>query len=321
MPPRTRPYPLLLTPRYLQKPWGGRRIETVLGRKLPVSGTVGESWEVYDRDGTASVIRNGPLAGKTLADVRDAPYPLLVKILDAERTLSVQVHPDAEAARTFGGEPKSECWFVLAAEEGAQIFRGLKDDIGERELREAIHEDRVAECLHTVPVKAGDAIYIPAGTIHSVGGGVLLAEVQQNSDTTFRIFDWGRKGLDGTPRDLHVEEAVGCARFGPRTDDKIPPQLIEDEGTVRRLLLAQAPFFAVEHVTATGVFTLELEEREMREASVLHVLSGQGQLRAFRRGVPEVEFNTGDTILLPEDYDEFEVSTGASVLRALLFRP
>jgi mannose-6-phosphate isomerase len=315
---RTVTYPLVLEPRHLEKPWGGRRIETVLGRSLLPGVKVGESWEVHDRGGAASVVTNGPLAGRTLAELRGAapPFPLLVKVLDAAETLSVQVHPDAETAARLGGDAqaKTECWFVLHAEPGAKVWRGLREGVTRATLADAVAAGTVESCLHSFEVASGDTVYVPAGTVHTIGAGVLLAEVQQNSDTTYRLHDWGR------PRALHVEEALASIHYGPRSPDKVPPQTLHDDGRVEHRLLMRCPFFSAESVVAMGTFTLDAPPSLDGVPAVLHVLSGEGELRPFRRGVAPVPFGPGTTLLLPPAEESFEVVPGASVLRALLFR-
>lgn len=338
------PYPLLLAPRFLPKPWGGRRMETVLGRVLPGGASsaepIGESWEVHDRAGASSVVRNGRLAGRALHEIRAAagiarPYPLLVKILDATERLSLQVHPDAAAASRIGGgaEAKTECWFVLDAAPGARVWRGLRDGITRASFEEALREGRVEECLHSFEVKRGDTVFVPAGTVHTIGAGVLLAEVQQNSDTTFRLHDWGR------PRELHVAEAMESIRFGPRSPDTVPAQVIDDDGPVQRILLVRCPYFAVESVVGMGTFTLEVEPGVVPGVApimaprfapdvapdamprVLHILAGSGELHSWRRRAAPVPFAPGDTLLLPPGEESFEVAPGATVVRALLATP
>lgn len=307
-------YPMKLVPLLLPKPWGGRRIETRLRRKLDVAGPVGESWEVYDRGGKSSEIANGPLAGRRLADLRGAaPFPLLVKILDASEALSIQVHPDADAAAKLGAEAKTECWFVVHAEPGAKVWRGLRDGCTREDLADAVRKNDVESVVRSFEVKAGDTIFVPAGTVHSIGAGVLLVEVQQNSDTTFRLHDFGRG------RELHVKEALDSVRFGANSPDKVPAQLIEDEGAVRRELLVSCRHFAAECVVATGTFTLELEPTAA-PFQVLHVLAGAGEVRAFARGSVAATFAQGDTLLLPAEHDAYEIATGANVVRAMVFR-
>ena len=306
--------PLKLAPRYLGKPWGGRRIETVLGRSLPVDGPVGETWEVHDRDGTSSVVAEGPFAGRTLASIRgDRPFPLLVKILDARETLSVQVHPDTATAARLGAEAKTECWFVLHAEPGAKVVRGLRDGCTREELTDALAANEFERCLHSFEVRAGDTVFVPAGTVHTIGAGVLLAEVQQNSDTTYRLHDYGRG------RGLHVREALESIHFGVRSPDKVPAQVMLDDGSFRRELLVSCRHFAAEAVVAMGTITLDLEPATA-PFQVMHVIAGTGEIRPFRRGVEAVAFSPGDTLLLPAADESFEVTLGASVVRALLFR-
>jgi mannose-6-phosphate isomerase len=225
----------------------------------------------------------------------------------------VQVHPDAAAAARLGGEAKTECWFVLHAEPGAKVWRGLRDGCTRRDVEEALAKGDVETCLHSFEVKPGDTVFIPAGTVHTIGAGVLLAEVQQNSDTTYRLHDWGR------PRELHVKEALESIHFGPRSPDKVPAQLVEDEGSVRRELLVTCRHFAAECFVAMGTFTLELEP-STAPFQVMHVLTGEGEIRAFRRGAEPVAFSRGETILLPQEDESFEIAPGASVVRALVFR-
>ena len=303
-----------LVPRLLPKVWGGRRIETVLGRKMAVEGPVGESWEVYDRGGESSGIANGPLAGKRLADLRgDKPFPLLVKILDASETLSVQVHPDTATAARLSAEAKTECWFVVHAEPGAKVWRGLADGCTKDDLVEALAAGDVEKCLRSFEVKPGDTVFVPAGTVHTIGAGVLLVEVQQNSDTTYRLHDWGR------PRDLHVREALESIHFGVRSPDTVPAQLVEDDGGRRRELLVSCRHFSAECHVATGTFTMELAPTTA-PFQALHVLAGAGEIRTFRRGVEPVAFAAGDTLLLPSEHEAYEVAGGASVVRAMVFR-
>lgn len=318
----TRTEPLVLLPRFVPKPWGGRRIESVLGRELPGTGPIGETWEVYDRADGSSEVVGGAHDGERLSELRGPrPYPLLFKILDASRTLSVQVHPDAETAAELGGEPKTECWFILHAEPGARIYRGLQDGVTESDVERALDRGTVGELLHSFEVSGGDTVFVPAGTVHTIGEGIVLAEVQHNSDTTYRLHDWGRLGLDGKPRKLHVEQALASIHFGPRGADRIPPQLVEDNGQFERVLLIRCSDFAVERITGMGTFTLETDPLPGDRFHILHVLAGEGELQPFRRGASPVALGPGSTVLLPESYDRYELVAGAQVLRTLLIRP
>jgi mannose-6-phosphate isomerase len=215
-------HPLRFEPILKERVWGGRRL-AALGKPLPEEGPpIGESWELSDLPEGQSRVADGALAGITLGElVRErgsellgpasldgGAFPLLVKTIDAAETLSVQVHPDVDAAARLGGRPKSEAWVILDASPGAVLYLGLRPGTTRAALEAAIAAGRVEELLRTVAVRAGDVVAVRPGTVHALGGGVLLAEVQQPSDTTYRIYDWGRLGLDGRPRALHVSESL-----------------------------------------------------------------------------------------------------------------
>ncbi len=319
------PYPLALEHHFVMKPWGGRRLETLLGWEVPPAGPVGECWVACDREEASSIIRNGPLAGKRLADVLDGQrYPLLLKLLDASEQLSLQVHPDATAAARLGGEPKAECWFVLHADPGARIVRGLVMGKGRPELEKALATGDTDGCLNEVPVAAGDVVFVPAGTIHSIGAGILLIELQENSDTTLRLHDWGRPGLDGKPRELQIEDALDAAYFGPLGPDKVPHQHIEDEGSFERRLLIRTPLFSAETIVGSGTFTLctvDLTRSDDHPPDLLHVLTGSATLIPYDRSMPQIDLTAGSTVLLPARQEEYEIVAGARVVRLLLCRP
>jgi mannose-6-phosphate isomerase len=210
--------------------WGGRELERLFGRRPPGGDPVGESWEIVDLPGEQSAVADGPLAGTTLADLRrdrrdgllgpvgllEGRFPLLVKLLDARRTLSVQVHPDEAACRRVGGgaRPKTEAWYVIERDPGAELFVGLREGVDRRLFEESLSQGEVEGLLNRVAVEPGDFVYLPAGTVHAIGAGLVLAEVQQSSDTTYRVFDWNRTGFDGRPRALHVPEALEAIAFG-----------------------------------------------------------------------------------------------------------
>jgi mannose-6-phosphate isomerase len=219
--------PLTFQPLFKERIWGGRRLETELGKNLPPQKRIGESWEIVDRPEAQSVVVNGPLRGKTLHELWTqhrgeifggvpgaSRFPLLVKLLDAHEKLSLQVHPPEKVASKLRGEPKSEFWYVAAADPGAQLYLGFRDSITRDEFEKALRDGTAADHVHQIDVKPGDAVFLPAGRFHAVGAGNLLIEIQQNSDTTYRVFDWNR--LDpttGQPRALHVEHALQCIDF------------------------------------------------------------------------------------------------------------
>jgi mannose-6-phosphate isomerase len=228
-------YPLQSVPVFKQRIWGGQRLREVFGKDLPAGEKIGESWEIADLPEGKSTIGNGPLRGQTLGDVvrahveeiagtRDFPkqFPLLVKFLDAQDVLSVQVHPDPETCRRMGqGDPKTECWYVIRAEPGAVIYKGFRKPVTREQFAKAITEGTAAELLAAVPVRPGECHLIPAGTVHSLGAGLLVAEIQTPSDTTYRVFDWNRVDDTGKPRPLHIAEALESIHFDV-TPDKLP---------------------------------------------------------------------------------------------------
>jgi mannose-6-phosphate isomerase len=232
-------YPLrfrLLVRRYL---WGNRRLETHLGKPIGPGNDYAESWEVCDHGADQSVIEGGPLAGTTLGELvrqrgaelfgRHHPqprFPLLVKFLDAALALSVQVHPnDHQAARQTPPDlGKTEAWVILAADPGSTIYAGLRRGVDRRQLADAIEQGTCEALLHSFQPKAGDCLFIPAGTVHALGAGLLVAEVQQSSDTTFRLYDWNRTGPDGKRRSLHVEQGLAATDFERGPIDPVQPQ-------------------------------------------------------------------------------------------------
>jgi mannose-6-phosphate isomerase len=216
-------------PIYMERVWGGREFSTQLGRDLPGTQPIGESWEIVDREEAQSVVADGPLAGKTLHELwthhrkeifglrhADAGprFPLLCKLLDARDRLSVQVHPPAAIAPRLGGEPKTEVWYFLACDPGSRIYAGLAAGTTRESFAAALQDGTVEESLHVLPTRTGDSIFIPSGRLHAIGEGNLIVEIQQNSDTTYRVFDWNRVGLDGKPRDLHIGESMESTDFG-----------------------------------------------------------------------------------------------------------
>lgn len=227
------PYPLRFAPFFRDYLWGGRNLQTMLGKDLPAAGVWAESWEIVDHSEHSSVVANGPLAGKSLAQLgqthhawlygpqaRFAALPLLLKYLDCQRVLSVQVHPDdAYAARMSPPDlGKTEAWFIIAAQPEARLYAGLRPEVTRAELEQALHAGSVEDCLHTIHPQAGDCVFIPAGTVHALGAGLLVAEIQQASNTTFRLFDWNRLDAQGQPRPLHITQSLEVIDFasGPR---------------------------------------------------------------------------------------------------------
>ena len=224
----------------MERVWGGRKLETLFGKNLPGGAIIGESWELVDRPEAQSVVHCGVLRGQTLNELwtqhresvfgaryahAEGRFPLLVKLLDAEDRLSVQVHPPASVAAELKGEPKTEMWYVAAADDEADLFAGLKAGTTREQFQAALDAGKCAGLLHRIPTHAGDCIFIPSGRVHAIGSGNVIVEIQQNSDTTYRVFDWNRTGLDGKPRALHVAESMRSIDFADAE-----PQLQESQG-------------------------------------------------------------------------------------------
>ena len=232
--------PLTFEPIFMERMWGGRRLEAEFAKKLPPKRPIGESWEIVDRPEAQSIVHNGLLRGKTLhglwtqhrdeifGDVPDSPrFPLLLKLLDAHDKLSLQVHPPEKLAERLGAESKTEFWYVAAADRSAELYLGFRQSITRDQFEKALRDGTAADYVHTVPVRTGDSVFLPAGRLHALGAGNLLIEIQQNSDTTYRVFDWNRVDDEGKPRQLHVEKALQCIDF-----DDVRPQLLRPTGEV-----------------------------------------------------------------------------------------
>jgi mannose-6-phosphate isomerase len=240
--------PLTFEPIFMERMWGGRRLASEFHKKLPPQKRIGESWEMVDRPEAQSIVAAGPLRGKTLHELwmqhrkeifgnalETARFPLIIKLLDAQEKLSLQVHPPETVATRLGSEPKSEFWYVALANHDAELFLGFREPITRASFEEKLREGTVIDHIHRIAVHTGDAVFLPAGRVHGIGGGSLLIEIQQNSDTTYRAFDWNRTDpATGMKRDLHVEQAIQCIDF-----EDVQPSLIEPEG---ELLISHSLF-------------------------------------------------------------------------------
>ena len=226
---------LSFTPIYMERIWGGRDLELKLGRTLPEGNVIGESWELVDRKGEQSIVAEGAHKGKTIRELLESgatdilgpgrkgsqPFPILIKWLDCQDRLSLQVHPPAEIAPLLGGEPKTENWYVADCDEDASLIVGLKQGVTREQFTQALIDNKVAACVHRFPVKPGDSILVESGRMHAIDAGNLILEIQQNSDTTYRVYDWGRAGLDGAPRQLHLQESLKSIDFNDYEPDAL----------------------------------------------------------------------------------------------------
>jgi mannose-6-phosphate isomerase len=286
-PPRPNPvlYPFTFQPIFKERVWGGRKIEQLYDKQLPPRKLIGESWEISDRPGDASIITNGSFTGKDLrwlmenhgteilGDAKPSTgnrFPLLCKILDAREKLSLQVHPPASKAIELGGEPKAEVWFIAEAASGAELYVGLKRGVTRAAFEKKIQDGSVAECFHCLPVKAGDAMFLPSGRVHAIGAGLVIFEIQQNSDTTYRAFDWNRVGLDGKPRELHVAESLASIDFNDFEPGLVEGEFRDDPVFKSRLLVDDPPFLAKELRDQTTEFKMQ----PSLKPTILAVVSG-----------------------------------------------
>ncbi len=309
---------------FLEKVWGGRALEK-LGMELPPDQPIGETWEIVDREGENSVVASGTHVGRTLGELvqkhpgpllglakpnRRGRFPLLVKFIDAAQDLSVQVHPDdASAARVGNGaEGKTEAWYVLDADPKATLYLGPEEGVEPEVLASALGTADMVPLLKNYRARPGEAIGVPGGTIHAIGAGVTLLEVQQNSDTTFRIYDWGRMGLDGEPRETHLKEARQVAVLNKRAPAPVSPRWRKEGPGVQRADLVLSPYFRMERWS---------QEREHRLRSdhqfrIVAVVEGSGAL-APKNG-REQSVDPGDVVLLPADCDEVTLLPGPNGL-------
>ncbi|MBS1536798.1 MAG: class I mannose-6-phosphate isomerase [Bacteroidetes bacterium] len=304
------PYPLLFEPSLHIKVWGGRAMEISLNKSLPPNEPVGESWEIYSENRIA----NGEFSGLTLGEVTaqfpneivgscnvENGFPLLIKFLDAQDWLSVQVHPDDTLALILEGEPrgKTECWYILDAAPNAEIIYGFSTEMNKHDFRTAIENGNAKNCLQFVSVKAGDFVNVPAGTVHAIGPGIVLYELQQTSDTTYRLYDWERTGLDGNPRELHIDKGLQCSHFEVNSTavSKQITELITDGISLVSLLRGQ--YFGLDKIMLSKQFWLNTESTTPHLLSVI-----EGTLEV-RGEFTSVRLECGQSALIPAGVSEY----------------
>ena len=319
--------PLIFRPVYQPLVWGGRRMDS-LGRNLP-EGPIGESWEVSDHARGMSVVAQGPRAGTTLRELvaregqelvgqgfRGAEFPLMIKLIDARLRLSVQVHPDDAAARALGvgQHGKTECWVFLA--EGGEIWQGTRPGVTRADFERALAEHHVATTLNRFEARKGDVFFLPAGTVHALGEGCLLYEVQQTSDITFRVYDWDRLGLDGKPRPLHVRESLATidfsrTNFGPHAPEAWRP-LPASASEERTLIVAE--HFILREQTVRGAIEQALDGT----CVVVTCVEGQGTLST---PVGQVQLSPMQTALVPANAGHWRVEIPSGSADLLVTAP
>ena len=296
-------YPLKFRPIYKQRIWGGQKLREFFGKDIPKDEKIGESWELADLPEDKSVIANGEFAGQSVGTIIEK-YPeeitgdknfsgafgLLIKFLDAEEVLSVQVHPDEQTCRRMGkGAPKTECWYIISASDDAIIYKGLKKGVTKEAFAGAIEKGNVAKLLAEVPVRAGECHFLPAGTAHSIGAGLIIAEIQTPSDTTYRVFDWNRFADSGGARPLHIEEALESIHFDSSGDDL-------SVTTIGRLV--DCEYFKIDKGQQAESCEMLLSAGKMK---TLIILDGFGAI--YQANGIDVDFKGGDCLLVPAAYE------------------
>jgi mannose-6-phosphate isomerase len=322
--------PLRLLPRAAEKVWGGSRLAGLVADPFDARGPIGEVWVCSDREERGSTVVGGPFDGRTLrglmlseraallgeaAPNSEGGFPLLVKLLEAAQDLSIQVHPDTTAANRLRSESKEECWYILHAEPGAEVYLGLAAGIDARTFAASAETPDVVDLLARYPVRAGDFLHVPAGTVHGIGAGITLVEVQESSDTTYRIYDWGRVGLDGQPRETHIEEALASIDYDVHPAGPLRAEfraLVGGDGVDRRALLVDTAPFRVE--------LLELHRGgpvgEDGLPTILVILSGSGSLSTKATEAPS-RIRAGECWLLPADARDARIGATSGELTLL----
>jgi mannose-6-phosphate isomerase len=305
-----------LQPLYQDRVWGGRALSERLGRALPDGRVIGESWEIVDRPEAQSVVQGGAFAGKTLRELlarepahvmgpswpAERPFPILVKWLDCRERLSLQVHPPAALAPSLKGEPKTENWYIAeTTASGAALLVGLREGVTRTQFEQALAGQTAEACVRRLTVSRGDSILVRSGTVHAIDAGNLILEIQQNSDTTYRVYDWGRVGLDGKPRALHVEESLASILW-----DEPPPPLVPAAPT--DAVLAECAEFRLRRVVLAPGQTLAIPAGE--QPRILSVVDG----RLERQDEAGEAISRGDNLLLPYAGDFVFAAAGATTV-------
>lgn len=320
-------YPLKFKPIYKERIWGGRKIETAFGRKLPEGEKIGESWELSGVDGDVSVVSNGRLKGNSLQELIEIymgdlvgdkvfdkygeEFPLLIKLIDADDNLSIQVHPDdklaAERHHSFG---KTEMWYVVGHEAGAELYLGFNQPVTKEKYLEYLDAGKLAELLTAYKVQDGDSYFIPAGTIHAIGKGLLIAEIQQTSDITYRVFDWNRVDpKTGKGRELHTELALDAIEYKSRSDYKT----VAAPKVNAPVTLEKCPYFQTNSLVVEGE---TVRDYAPLDSFVIYICL-DGSLELEYEGGTET-MKKGETVLLPAEIDEVTLKGQGKVLEVYI---
>ncbi|GAA4079695.1 mannose-6-phosphate isomerase, class I [Amphibacillus indicireducens] len=310
--------PIFLKPVFQERIWGGNKLNTIFDYDIP-NDKIGEAWVISAHENGPSQITNGPLANKTLKDAWEnhaelfnktaghkEAYPLLVKILDANDNLSIQVHPDDKYAQEIENEPygKTECWYVLAAEEGAEIVFGHHAD-SKDQLEKMAKTGQWDQLFRRIPAKKGDFVYVPSGTIHAIGAGIVILETQQSSDITYRVYDYDRTDDAGNPRELHLDSSIEVTTAPHQVADFEQTETKQDNLLIKKLIEEQ--YFTVYHWNLAG------ESSHTRNADFIQLSMIEGEAEVITNG-KSFSVKKGDHFVIPATIDTFEINGTAELI-------
>ena len=319
--------PLRFLPVFRSYIWGGTRLAAALGKHVPTDGIWAESWEIVDHGADQSVVADGDWSEWTLRQLVESfpdeilgskasemgSFPLLLKYLDCQRVLSVQVHPEDNYGKKMTPPDlgKTEAWYVVDAAPDAKIYAGLKAGVDREQLAEAIAEGKTEECLHVIQPSAGDCVFIPAGTVHALGDGLLIAEIQQASDTTFRLFDWNRVDADGKPRPLHIQQALDVIDYKTGPVQKSQPRATKTAGLST---LVECDKFHLQKLESTQPYAVPNDNR----FRIVTFPKGSGQVRTADGSIT---LGLGESILLPAERLETSIQLDPDSASLIMFLP
>ncbi len=319
-------YPLKFRPIFKEKIWGGQGLKKEFARPIPPRKKIGESWEIASLDNDVSIVSNGPYEGRTLSDLAEAfpeqllgkdvadrfpdRFPLLFKLIDASERISLQVHPNDEFAAEMedGQWGKTEMWYVLAAAPGAQVVCGLKDWVHKENFGTLLANNQFNDCLEYLPVAAGDAVYIPAGRVHGTEGAMVLLEIQENSDLTYRLHDWNREGPGHKPRPLQIDKALEVIEYHDE-DERLVNPIVNKRSEVEERLLTTCDYFTVEKISIPILYQATCDEDKFM---AYFIASGRGEICPQGMSEESMTFQKGDFLFLPASMGSFEIQTDTS---------
>ena len=320
---KNKPYPMTFKPVYKDYLWGGSRIPETFNRKVP-EGIYAESWEISDHDDGMSVVSNGELEGKSIREileenpqgimgtaVKGTQFPLLIKLIDAKQKLSVQVHPNDQTAATFGGEAKTEMWYMLG-DNPTQVYCGLNDGVTKESFQQAVANGTSGDTMRPVPVVKESAVFVRGGRVHAIDEGCLILEIQQNSNTTYRLYDWGRVGADGQPRELHIDQAIDVINFDDNENPIVEPKVLVDTENFQCLDVLKCEYFQLEKLTFTASVEVPMSGKTFH---ALFVSEGEAVIE-WDGG--KITAPAGTSVLVPAALPAYTLAGHATVLRTTI---